>query len=310
MADRIIHIFFAYTEDASSLQSIAHHEIELINSWFSTKVPIHLKLRDWKHNCVSNMGNPEKSVLTQMPIAESDIFVAVFRFNYGTPTGNCNPKTGIPYKSGMEEEFYTAYNCWEENKKPDIIIMKSEEDVPRKNLSSRGNFEEIDAFFAEFRAEGKHPGLYNTFKDENDFAELFRRNIMSRIVAILNSTSDGNKPQIGSYYKQLGLLDLFLDTQNNERNSHKTSQIKCTKRLRLHARSCYSFISRLGSFYAEIYSALENGMTFHVIMQNPWSLNAIYAARSDDNFRKKFTAYQKRQLNAEDLLDAFEHSHW
>jgi len=310
MGDRIIHIFFAFTEDAISLLNIANHEIELINNWFSTKIPINLKLHDWKHTGVSNMGNPEKNVLSQMPIEDSNIFIAVFRFNYGKPTGNTDPLTGNQYKSGMEEEFYTAYRYWQKHNTPDIIIMKSEEDVPRKNIRTQSDFADIDAFFDEFRAEGAHPGLFSTFNNEVEFGEIFRRNIMSRVVAILQGTESENAPEIGSYYKQLGLLDLFLDDQNNVRNSYKTKQIKSTKRLRLHARTCYSFISRLGSFYAEIHSALENGMTFHVIMQNPWSLNAIYAARSEDQFKKQFAAYQKNQITAEELLKAFEASHW
>lgn len=308
MADKIIHIFFAFTEDALPLLNIANHEIDLINNWFSTKIPINLKLHDWKHTGVSNMGNPEKRVLERMPIEDANIFIAVFRFNYGNPTGNMNPQTGEKYKSGMEEEFYTAYRYWCDHKTPDIIIMKSEEDVPRKNIRSRNNLEDIEAFFEQFRAEGEHPGLFSTFSNETEFAEVFRRNIMSRVVDILQN-ADG-EPELGDYYNKLGLLDLFLDEQNNIRNSCKTKQIKTTKRLRLHARTCYSFISRLGGFYAEIHSALEKGMIFHVIMQNPWSLNAIYAARSEEQFKKQFTAYQKNQISAEELLKEFEGSHW
>lgn len=310
MADRIIHIFLAFTEDATSLRDIASHEIELINNWFSTKIPLNLKLHDWKHVGVSSMGNPEKNILDQMPIEESNIFIAVFRFNYGKPTGNTDPETGNKYKSGMEEEFYTAYRYREQHNTPDIIIMKSEEDVPRINIRSQSDFEDIDAFFEEFRAEGAHPGLFSTFKNEKEFGEIFRRNIMSRVVTFLQKAEGENQPEIGAYYKNLGLLDLFLDDQNNIRNSHKTKQIKTTKHLRLHARTCYSFISRLGSFYAEIYSALKKGMTFRIIMQNPWSLNAIYAARGEDQFKRQFALYEKEQISAEELLRAFEASHW
>lgn len=310
MEDRIIHIFFAFTEDAIPLSRIAHHEIDLINNWFSTKIPISLKLHDWKHRGVSNMGNPEKNVLEQMPIEDSNIFVAVFRFNYGNPTGNINPTTGQVYKSGMEEEFYTAYEYWKEHKTPDIIIMKSEEDIPRKIIRKQSNFTDIDAFFEEFKAEGTHPGLFSTFEDEAEFGEIFRRNIMSRVVAILQNSSSDSVPEIGGYYLRVGLLDLFLDDQNFDRNSCKTKQIRKTKRLRLHARTCYSFISLLGSFRPEIYDALKRGMSFQLIMQNPWSLNAIYAARSEDTFKKQFAQHQKKQITAEELLRAYEGTHW
>lgn len=309
MKDRIIHIFFAFAEDALPLLEIAKHEIELINHWFSTKIPLNLTLHDWKHTGVANMGNPEQKVLERMPIDKSDIFMAVFRFNYGKPTGNKHPVTGVEYKSGMEEEFYTAYEYWKEHKRPDIIILKSEEDIPRKSLRSQDDLANIEAFFGEFSAAGKHPGLFNTFYNEMDFKEIFRRNIMSRVVDILLDSVGDKGPTLGDYYQNLGLMDLYLERQNDARNASKKEQIRKTNQLRLHARTCYSFISRVGSFYPEIHKALERGMTFKLIMQNPWSLNAMYSARSEKQFKKLFAEHQKEQ-KTDELLKAYEQTHW
>lgn len=308
MHDRIINIFFAHTDDGKPLYNIANREIELMNHWLSTNIHITLKLNVWHQVCVSNMGNPEQCVMDQMPIAESNIFVAVFRFSYGRPTGNINPDTGEMYKSGMEEEFHAAYKSFIQNNCPDIIIMKSEEPVPRKYTAYP--FADMDTFFTEFRAEGKHPGLYNTFCNEAEFAEVFRRNIMSRLIAILRDIPEENTPSIGKYYQDRGLFDLFLEEHNGIRNQCKTTQIATTKLLRIHARTCYSFISRMGRFHAETRKALENGARFQIIMQNPWSLNSIYAARSDPQFRKKFADFRQHKITASDLLAAFEHNHW
>ena len=166
------------------------------------------------------------------------------------------------------------------------------------------------AFFAEFQAEATHPGLFNTFKDESEFREIFRRNIMSRVIPLLQCTMGGDVPEIGGYYQDVGLLNLYLDDQNIDRNLCKIEQIKNTKCLRLHARTCYNFISRLGVFYPEIYAALKRGMSFHLIMQNPWSLNAIYAARSEDIFKRQFAQHQRKQITTEELLTTYEETHW
>lgn len=310
MADRIIHIFIASASDSVELVEIARREIEIINNVFSTKIPISLKVHNWKNVACSGMGNPENRVLEQMSITDSNIFVEIFRFRFGSPTGNINADTGVAYKSGMEEEFDIAYKCWENNSTPDIIVLKSEEDIPRANLLDFESLKDIDNFFEGFKAEGQHPGLYNVFKDVSDFREVFRRNILVRVVELIQKPQEDGEANVGTYYQKIGLLNLFLEEHNNERNSCKSNQINRTGTLRLHARTGYSFISRLGQFNANINKALQRGVKFQMIMQNPWSLNAFYAARSEKEFKKQFSLYQAGKITTDDILRAFENSHW
>lgn len=310
MADKIIHIMLAFARDSVPLSEIAKHEIKLLNNTFSSIFPISLETHDWVQNGVSGMGNPEKQVLSTIPLENCDIFVGIFRFDYGNPTGNINPGTGQPYKSGMEEEFDVAYRYWKNAKKPDIIILKSEEAIPRENIRSNCNIDDLENFFNEFRHDGHHPGLYNTFSNEVEFGEQLRRNMMSRIIDTLRNTKDLIRLGVEDYYNHLGILDFFVENNNHSRNERKVEQIKNTRKLRLHARTCYSYICKLGFFYPEIGRALEAGMEFRVIMQNPWSLNAIHAARDEDQFRKCFNQYQNNKISADELLAAFESSLW
>lgn len=104
-----IKIFLATASDAKDLLEIAKKEIKAINDIYPR---LNIKILDWGNSVVSSMGNPETEILKQMPIQETDFFIQIFRFKYGEPTGNLNPATKRAFQSGMEEEFFYAYEYW------------------------------------------------------------------------------------------------------------------------------------------------------------------------------------------------------
>ncbi len=241
------------------------------------------------------------------------MFIEVFRYSYGSPTKNINPETGKEYQSGMEEEFYTAYAYWKEHQKPEVIILRSEEPIPRAHLTALKDYEKLVSFFSDFSGGKEHPGLYNTFDSEQTFREVFRRNVLSYIFRVfkkdINLSIDYNK---WSTISDCGYSNLYLNQTNQERNQSKQEQIRETTMLRLRARSGYSFINKLGCFHADITEALEHGMKFRIILQNPFSVNAFYAAMSPEAFPSaaKYKEYKNRAIPFSELMDIYKSGHW
>ena len=304
-----INIFFASTSDAEELLEEAKKEIEIINNIMHGT--IHYNILDWKKCTVSSMGNPEEELLKQMPINESNYFVGVYRFKYGSPTGNKNPDTGKPYRSGMEEEFFKAYSLWKKHQRPEIMIFKSEEDVPRKVALKYNELVEYEKFFKNFEANGKHPGLYNTYNSKEEFAEKFRNNIMQRLIKeVHEDIPEEYKNYIEKQKK--GLVEIYFDGDSEKRNRIKQAEILSTSVLRLQANSGYSFIGKGTIHNPSIRIALERGMKFQIIMQNPWSLNAVYLALKSDDFQNKqqYNQYLRHKLSADDILKIYKESHW
>lgn len=307
-AMRCINVFFASASDAGELLQIAKKEVDAINSVVGGTV--HYNILDWKKCTVSSMGNPEEEILKQMPIDESNYFVGVFRFKYGEPTGTVNPDTGKPYKSGMEEEFFRAYRLWQQYKRPEIIIFRSEEDVPRA-YALKSDLVELEKFFKDFEATGKHPGLYNTYKNKEEFAEKFRKNILQRLVKELQS----DVPEEYRNYiakKDKGFIEIYFDGESEKRNKVKQQEIFSTSVLKLQANSGYSFIGKGTIHNPSIRKALERGMQFQIIMQNPWSLNAIYLALKSSDFqnKQKYNQYLHHKLSASEIIEVYKKSHW
>jgi len=291
----------ASTEDASQLLAIAKKELDVINDVLRGTISI--KAFDWKKSAVSGMGNAQENIFEQANIEEADYFVSIFRFNYGKPTGNKYPDSELRYNSGMEEEFYKAYHLWELYKSPEIMIFKSEEPVPRDHI---GGIKKLENFFKDFHGDGKHPGLYNTFKNEADFAEKFRKNILARVF----KTISDDKP---AEYDRSNMTNIFFDNDNSKRNSIKAGELQKTETIRLQAKSCYSFLATDGILQAPVRKALDKGSKFELIIQNPWTLHALQWALTADDFAKQrlqYKKYEKKTMSAEDIMDTYKQCHW
>ena len=300
MAGQLMNIFFAYTDDSNDLINIAKREIDIINR--ATEGKIQIRIQDWKTNTISAMGNPETKILEQMPINASNFFVGLFRFKYGTPTGNKNPDTGIPYQSGMEEEFFTAYRLWIKHRRPEIMIFKSIEDVPRKYAVEYTNQKELEAFFKEFSPIGKHPGLYKEYRTSEQFGELFRQSILSHIFKTLSETtvSSNESPRI------------FFDKDNVKRNNIKRQELEHTQVLMLQANTGYSFLVPGAAHSSLVRNGLARGMEVKIIIQTPLSVNAVLTLlrKSDFHSEKEYTSYLKGRLPTDRLIDIYRNSHW
>lgn len=300
MSTQVVNIFFAYTDDSNDLINIAKKEVDIINR--STEGKIQIRIQEWKTDTISAMGNPEAKILEQMPITASNFFIGLFRFKYGSPSGNTNPDTGKPYQSGMEEEFFTAYRLWTKHKRPEILIFKSIEDVPRKYAVEYTNQKALEAFFKEFSPIGKHPGLYKEYRTSEQFGEIFRQSILSHIFKSLSKAT--------AYAD--GCSNIFFDKDNVKRNSIKRQELQCTKTLRLQANTGYSFLVPGAAHSSIVRNGLARGMEVKIIIQNPLSVNAVLTLlrRSDFNSEKEYTNYLKNQLPTERLINIYRNSHW
>lgn len=309
---KYINIFFASASDAAELLEIAKKEIDIINSAMGET--IHYKILEWKGSAMASMGVPETEILKQMPVEKSDYFVGVFRFKYGQPTGNKNEKTGKPYGSGMEEEFLKAYEAWKNKQGPKIMIFRSMEAVPRE-YAFKSDLIKLEKFFKNFEADGKHPGLYNTYKSKEEFAVTFRKNILHCFAEELKAELKKEIPKEYENYKlKKGkwFADIYFEGENEKRNAVKQREIETTNVLKLQSNSGYSFIAKRTIHNSFIRNALARGMKFKIIMQNPWSVNAVYLALDQNSFENplKYKEYLHHKLDADEIIEAYRNCHW
>lgn len=149
-------------------------------------------------------------------------------------------------------------------------------------------------------------------KNKEDFLKKFRNSMLQYANKVINERKEKGGPNIGSVLQERGYLNIFTNADNDKRNSIKKEEIKVTKNLRLHAKSCHAFLARGIVFNEVIKKALSRGMKFKIIMQNPWSLNSLYLSLNREEFesQEQYEDYIKHKMSSEEILKIFEKSHW
>ena len=296
MKRKNINIVFAYANDSIEFVQGVEDQIKYLNRIFNEQ-EIYINLKKWD-NVLSRAGKPESIVLEELKIPDADIFIDLFRFSFGKPTG-MEREDGYKYLSGLEQEFEIAYKARLKNKKhrPEILLYRSEEDVPQSYLKDAyDSMDSMNTFFGECESNGKHEIMYKSFSSKEEFYKMITEDLLRVIL------SENNLLQsCQNHY-----TDIYFADRNDERNKNKHSRLTSTTKIRLSAKSCYSFLNQQGRFYSEFTDLLENKVNIRVIMQNPYSFNAIVSAVGYNTLK----LFHNKKITADQLLQEYHNSNW
>ena len=174
---RKLRIFIACPDDVSAekdrlpgivnrLQTVAHE-----SGFF-------LHLLEWR-NVVPDMGRAQEIIFSQSEPKSWDIFIGILWQRFGSPSGALNPTDNMPFESGTQEEFDTAYKLWKKYHWPRILFYRCTRSV-NVNLDPE-QLSRVQKFVAEFTPQGAHPGVYKAYETIEQFAELAYDHISTAI---------------------------------------------------------------------------------------------------------------------------------
>lgn len=154
-----------------------------------------LEVVDWGA-AVPDMGRPEQVILDQMGPTSWDIFIGILWHRFGSATGGTDQRNSREYLSGTEEEFKTAYQLWQNHKRPRIMMYRCKRNIPPEDLNPE-QYKRVQDFFGQFDAlAGTHPGLYQTFNTARSFEKLLFDNLQKILIEYggsLVKEKDGEK---------------------------------------------------------------------------------------------------------------------
>jgi len=116
-------IFVASPTDVVKERQDLNGVIQDLNNNFCPKIGVNLLLESGK-NAVPDMGRPQGVINRQLDVRNSDIFIGIMWWRFGTPTG----VTG----SGTKEEFDEAFSGWETKRRPRIMFYFNQMPAPIK----------------------------------------------------------------------------------------------------------------------------------------------------------------------------------
>ncbi len=186
----IIKVFVSSPSDVKDARGVLEAVIKELNAIWSPKTGLMLQLLDWHENVTPWLGKPpEATLLLQLPVDTWDLFIGIMWSRFGTPTGNIDPITGKPYRSGTEEEFILAYRCNQQRGFPKLLFYRCAMPVNPQavDLKQLGLVQE---FFKQFEQEGLYSGYPTPYENLDDF----RRQATRHLTTALMEIQEGHRP--------------------------------------------------------------------------------------------------------------------
>jgi hypothetical protein len=181
---RIVRVFVASPTDVTKECELLKQVVDSLNRRLANHLGVFFQLAGWKE-VVPDLGRPEKVILTELPVRKCDIFIGFLWQRFGTPPGRYNRHTGRPFFSGTEEEFEEAYGAWKKTGRPHIMVYTCTRQP--ENPSSQ-QYSRVCRFFRQFRAGGKHPGLFQDYRNHEDFVMLVWEHLEHLLVSRFGRT--------------------------------------------------------------------------------------------------------------------------
>ena len=143
---------------------------------YANRLGVNFSLLDWRQ-VVPDMGRPQQVILDQLKPEEWDLFIGILWHRFGTKSGVQVPDNNRNFRSGTEEEFYTAYSLWKSHGRPRIMFYHCVRPIAPDRLDP-DQLKSVKEFFAEFAYDASHPGLYQQFRKTTEFVDRVRGDLM------------------------------------------------------------------------------------------------------------------------------------
>lgn len=301
-----ITIFVSSPSDVEHERRICKKVLEQLNAMLRAHYNVYLDPYFWENSIESTgMGRPQGRI----PSPENfDLYIGILWKRFGTPTGEVDPATGMVNKSGTEEEFRLAYEAWKKTNhvKPEIkFLHKRVEETPE--LLADEQYIQVKKFLNNFNLEGEHPGLYYTFDSDVEFESVVQRYVFNYVMESNQGT------ELPKHYRSAGITDLFLHSDNENRNRSKKEDLSTSNHIRLIAHSGNSFLNSTSQrFFSLVEDCLHRGGRVDVILANPYSEMGYYITLGDTNRRRtQKTLVDFLHANKpENVIDSIERTAW
>lgn len=140
-----IQVFVSCPGDVEEERTLVIEACERFNENFLQQgVKYHFASRFWK-SIIGEFG-PRPQGLINNRISAYDIYIGIFGLRFGTPTRANNPLTGNEYDSGTEEEFYLAYNRWQQDNNSLRIYVFFKNGVMPSTTNEKKQYKKLTAF--------------------------------------------------------------------------------------------------------------------------------------------------------------------
>ena len=302
-------VFLASCSDVSKYRKIAQKVIDELNESLGEELSCRAKLFRWEKSTVPEMGRPQEVIFRQADFDRTELFIGILGNRFGTPTGGVD-KNNKEYESGTKEEFDRAYNMFITRGSPHIMIFKCNAPIKPGSFDVE-QYNKVQMFIDEFNANKANPGLYKTFTGSKDFETAFRVSMTKYYFKQSEKRIQSSPVNLSDEYQKEGFLKLFVPTTNKERNIDKMEAVVNAKMVYLIAKTGNSYLGTIGNRFLEaLVEITQKGGDVRILLQSPWSVNAVSTAFAESGDIKSFINLLQHQTPSQALIEAYKNTEW
>lgn len=157
-------IFLASPSDVKEEREIVKKEIETYNRIHSCD-NIMLELLCWEDSTYPSFGDYPQDVVNSQIGDDYDVFIGILWARFGTPT--------LEYKSGTEEEFYRAYERYNNGDDVELMVYRKDESISPSAIDVE-QLKKVNSFTSKVADLG---GYYFTFTGKEQFHDILLKHL-------------------------------------------------------------------------------------------------------------------------------------
>jgi hypothetical protein len=161
-----------------------------------------VEILNWRSLALPFIGNPQETILKQLPVETWDIFVTILWKRFDTPTGMVKPETREKYLSGTEQEILLAVDSWRKYKRPKVLMYRKVAPFFPSTSDELAQYSNVNDFFTKIQKFS----LYNNFSTEEDFIIFLSQDLTKVLIEYQlykreSSPKKRTRPKYKSDYK-------------------------------------------------------------------------------------------------------------
>lgn len=161
---RVLRVVVASPSDVQKERASLRTVLDELNDGLARQLGLHLELWGWENGAFPGLheAGPQGQIDRSMRIEEAHIVIGVFWKRFGTPVADA--------QSGTEHELRRAYEAWQKNSRPQVMVYFKEQAYRPKD---EHEFEQMRAVF-DFQQRFPKEGLWWPYRNSRQFPDLVR----------------------------------------------------------------------------------------------------------------------------------------
>jgi hypothetical protein len=173
----LLRVVVASPSDVQPERDAVAQVVDEFNRGIARDRMLRLELYRWETDAYPGFHpeGPQGLIDSELQIPDCDLLVGIFWRRFGTPTKDS--------ASGTEHEFRLAYEAWQQNRRPQIMMYFNQRPYAPKTKAEADQW----GLVLEFKSNFPEEGLWWPYRGTRQFKDIFREHLTKFVLELVPS---------------------------------------------------------------------------------------------------------------------------